>query len=114
MKLTDLNTAVEVLVEAIKTDYREWTLRGKDEYSDINVRMIQDFEDGFEISEGKKYIKIVSNRSAWGFVVKNDDGKFKRGDILKAASWAAPAKNAARGNVFDGYDIAWTGPHYLK
>ena len=27
MKLTDLNTAVEVLLEAIKTDYREYTDR---------------------------------------------------------------------------------------
>ena len=114
MKLTDLNTAIEVLVEAIKTDYREYTLRGKDEYSDINKQMIEEFENGFEITEGKKYIKVLSNRSAWGFVVKNDDGKFKRGDILKAAGWNAPAKNAARGNVFDGYGIAWTGPHYLK
>lgn len=113
MKLTDLNTAVEVLVEAIKTDYREYTLRGKDEYSDINKQMIEEFENGFEITEGKKYIKVLSNRSAWGFVVKNDDGKFKRGDILKAAGWNAPAKNAARGNVFDGYDIQWTGPRYL-
>ena len=113
MKLTDLNTAVEVLVEAIKTDYREYTLRGKDEYSDINKQMIEEFENGFEITEGKKYIKVLSNRSAWGFVVKNDDGKFKRGDILKAAGWNAPAKNSARGNVFDGYDIQWTGPRYL-
>ena len=123
MKLTDLNTAIEVLIEAIKTEYRDYTDRGAiarikrggdGEYSDINKQMIEEFENGFEISEGKKYIKVISNRSVWGFIVKNDDGKFKRGDILKAASWAAPAKNAARGNVFDGYSICWTGPHYLK
>lgn len=113
MQITDINTAVEVLVEAIKTDYREYTLRGKAEYSDINKKMIEEFENGFEITEGKKYIKILSNRSAWGFVVKNDDGKFKAGDILKAAGWNAPARNAARGNVFDGYQIQWTGPLYL-
>ena len=113
MQITDINTAVEVLVEAIKTDYREYTLRGKAEYSDINKQMIEEFENGFEITEGKKYIKILSNRSAWGFVVKNDDGKFKAGDILKAAGWNAPARNAARGNVFDGYQIQWTGPLYL-
>lgn len=114
MKLTDLGTAVEVLVEAIKTDYREYTFRGKTEYSNINKEMIDEFENSFEISEGKKFIKIIQRNSAWGFIAKNDDGKFKRGDILKAASWAAPAKNAARGNVFNGYSIAWTGPHYLK
>ena len=115
MQITDVNTGVEVLIEAIKTDYREYTLRGKDEYSEINNRMINDFESGIGYSEGKKYIKITkeNNGCVWGFVVKKDDGKFKAGDILKAAGWNAPAKNAARGNVFDGYSIQWTGPNYL-
>jgi hypothetical protein len=41
----------------------------------------------------------------------DDDGKFKRGDILKAASWKAPAKNFSRGNVLTGTlnRITWTG-----
>lgn len=115
MQITDVNTGVEVLIEAIKTDYREYTLRGKAEYSDINNRMIDEFESGLGYTEGKKYIKVTNNNggSVWGFVVKNDDGKFKAGDILKAAGWNAPARNAARGNVFNGYQIQWTGPLYL-
>ena len=40
---------------------------------------------------------------------------FKKGDILKAASWSAPAKNRARGNILEGnYPIQWTGPLYLN
>lgn len=124
MKLTDMSVAVEVLVEAIKTDYRDWmnysfgglAAKREDgaEYSETNKDMIERFEKSLSVEEGKKYIKIVSGGSVWGFIVKATDSKFKSGDILKAASWASPAKNAARGNVFDGYSIAWTGPHYLR
>ena len=115
MQITEINTAVEVLVNAIKTDYRSWMLRG-DEYTDVQQRMVDDFESGLGYTEGKKYIKITkeNNSSVWGFVVKEDGPKFRKGDILKAASWNAPATNAPRGNVFDGYQIQWTGPLYLK
>jgi hypothetical protein len=123
MQITEMTTAIEVLVEAIKTDYREYTdrsaiARGKregtaGELSEINKRMIAEFEAGMRVEEGRKYIKIIKENSVWGFVVKADGGKFKRGDILKAASWASPATNHARGNVFDGYRIQWTGPYYM-
>ena len=71
---------------------------------------------------GKKYIKIgrksdYDNRmgQVWAFVVNTDDDKlFQRGDILNAAGWNAPARNAPRGNVLDGgFKIDWTGPLYL-
>lgn len=124
MKFADIDTAVETLVEAIKTDYRDYTVRGSnrtttekvnDDFTAINEKMIDEFEQGVSISVGKKYIKILTGHSVWGFVVNTDtDKKFRSGDILKAAGWAAPARNAARGNVFDGYSIAWTGPHYLS
>ena len=71
----------------------------------------------------QKYIKIgrVSDHSSgrmsqvWAFVVNTDDDKkFKRGDVLKAAGFNAPARNAPRGNVLDGgFNINWTGPEYL-
>lgn len=115
MKITDVNTGVEVLIEAIKTDYREYTLRGKAQYNEVNTRMIEEFESGIGYKEGSKYIKITKENHGcvWGFVVKKDDGKFKAGDILKAAGWNSPARNAARGNVFNGYSVRWTGPNYL-
>ena len=105
------------LLETIKTEYVRFTSRnGTKELSEINKRMIAEFNEGLEYSVGQKYIKVISNRSVWGFIVNTDnDKKFKRGDILKAAGWNAPARNAARGNILDGnYSVCWTGPHYLK
>lgn len=67
-----------------------------------------------EIEPGRKFIKLVKKKgehvSVWGFVDK------ETGDILKAASWRAPAKHA-RGNINNPasyQDYAWTGPHYLR
>lgn len=115
MQITEINAAVEVLVEAIKTDYRDYMLRD-DGYTEVQQRMVNQFESEIGYTTGKKYIKITTrnNGSVWGFVVKEDGPKFKKGDILKAAGWNAPATNAPRGNVFDGYQIQWTGPLYLK
>ena len=110
-----LDNAVDFLVEAIKEDYLTYTLAGKAEPTPVNVKMIAEFNEGFSLVRGSKYIKIVKRGSVWGFVVATEkDKQFRKGDILKAASWAAPARNKARGNVLDGgYSIAWTGPHYL-
>jgi len=83
--------------------------------SDITAKMNEEYVNSFEVKYGSKYIKILSNRSATAFIVGTDnDKKFKKGDILKPAGYAAPARNAARGNVLDGgYNINWTGPLYL-
>lgn len=64
-----------------------------------------------EFDEGNKYVKVVSvswgSRSVHSFVDK------KTGDIWKAASWKAPAKNFVRGNVYDSKTylprVSWTG-----
>jgi hypothetical protein len=111
-----MNEQMTRLLEVIKEDYLRWTSRNfTKELTDINKSMIEDFNDGLSFQEGRKYIKVISNRSVWGFIVATDnDKKFKRGDILKAAGWAAPTRNAARGNIFDEeYDVQWTGPNYL-
>jgi hypothetical protein len=83
-----------------------------------NDPWLMDMIDGFKVSfvEGRKYIKVVTTQSGFGsvhsFIVKEDHGKFKAGDILMASSWKAPATNFARGNVLEGrYKARWTGVH---
>ena len=114
-----MNTEMTALIENIKNDYLNWTLRctsAKGGLSEINNTMIAEFNEKITYKTGSKYIKVFSEGgSVWGFVVNTDnDKKFRKGDILKAAGSAAPARNAARGNIIDGgYTINWTGPLYL-
>lgn len=110
-------TALEILVGKIQSDYeKHQTKNGQTPVTDhINERLNQ-FNESIEIIEGKKYIKITQGSSVWGFVVAVDnDKKFQQGDILKAAGYSTPARNHARGNIFDdSYSVLWTGPHYLR
>ena len=115
-----MNESVMNLVERIKQDYIDWTQRCADvrggELTDTNKEMIARFVEEVEFEYGRKYIKVLQNKSAWGFIVAVDnDKKFKKGDILMAAGYNAPARNAARGNIFDldNTRVQWTGANYL-
>ena len=81
---------------------------------------VTEFAESIEFEEGRKYIKVTkklgNQTMVWGFIVKGDNDKlFHKGDILKAASWAAPARNKPRGNILRGDFswVRWTGPEYL-
>ena len=109
---------IETLLQTIKLQYVDFCVRATkngEEMSDYFKESIQTFDDKLEVKEGKKYIKILRDRSVWGFIVNVDnDAKFRKGDILMAAGYNAPARNKARGNILDGgYKIDWTGPAYL-
>jgi len=94
------------MIDAMVVDYSK---------GNTNERMFNEYKDGFKSIVGQKFIKITNGNGVKAFIVKQDDGKFKMGDILKPASWRAPAKNSARGNVLEGnYAIQWTGPLYLR
>jgi len=106
---------LEVYLDKIKADYKQWMIRttttthGKEYWTDPTPR-IKEFADALELKFGKKYIKILSGGSAHSFIVSTEkDAKFKKGDILMAASWSAPARNFPRGNIFDDYKVRWTG-----
>jgi hypothetical protein len=74
--------------------------------------MYMNFVKNLSFKVGKKYVKCFNkDGGVHSFIVNvHDDPKFKFGDILKPASYAAPAKNFARGNIFTTYDrITWSG-----
>lgn len=111
-----MENEIKTLLKDIKADFVRWATRnGTKELSGYFAEKVADYDNLLEVKYGNKYIKIISDRSVWGFIVNTDtDKKFKKGDILMAAGYNAPARNKARGNVFDGYTVQWTGPLYLK
>lgn len=86
---------LEAYAKHLKDDYEAWTTDGR--------------TIGVEFEPGMKYTKVILNtggRSAHSFI----DAK---GDIWKAASWKAPAKNFTRGSIVLGAfkNITWAGCH---
>ena len=100
--------AMDNLLAEIQVNYNKWgASSGIDKTLDLKLK------------PGRKFIKVVEGSRVWGFVAKVD-GVHKgvpmlKGDILKAASWRAPAKHS-RGSIFDAEmheSFSWTGPNYL-
>ena len=111
-----LDEGIINLMAGAKKDYERWSTRnGQEELKGYSKEQVDLWDNKTKVSEGKKYIKIVQDTGVFAFVMKEDSGRFKKGDILKAAGYRAPARNSARGNVLTGnYAIQWTGPLYLK
>jgi hypothetical protein len=98
-------------LDYIRKDYARWMGQSP---TDIRIRMTEEFQQSVGFEVGSKYIKVYAGAnqlSVHSFICLKDGGKFKRGDILKAAGWSAPAKNFARGNVMTKQygKTTWTG-----
>ena len=110
-----LDEGIKNLMAGAKADYVKWSTMGGKELSGYSKEQVDNWDNKTKIKEGKKYIKIVQDTGVFCFIAKEDFKHFKKGDILKAAGYNAPALNSARGNVLSGnYAIQWTGPLYLK
>jgi len=74
-------------------------------------------KEKLSISTGRRYVKLIAKRTdrngsrVFAFIDMNT------GDILKPATWNAPAMHA-RGSIFaDDFGLSstlWTGPKYLN
>ena len=110
-----LDEGIKNLMAGAKADYVRWSTSGGKELSGYSKEQVDNWDNKTKVSQGKKYIKIVQDTGVFCFIAKEDFKHFKKGDILKAAGYNAPALNSARGNVLSGnYAIQWTGPLYLK
>ena len=121
-----MRNEIEKVLETMRNDYKRWSMMTRtvhqnvEEFNraiEIREEMTEEYCKGLEVTEGSRYWKIISNdrgggRSVKGFVAKAGDKKFREGDLLKPAGWAAPARNFARGNILDGTglgNVRWTG-----
>ena len=90
-------------------------IQRKDYY--IKADMPSQYQD-IVAEVGQKYIRLWVGTGCWGFISRVDGNlkgaPIKKGDLLKAATWKAPAKHS-RGNIIDGtatYGVY--GPSYLS
>jgi len=111
----DLDIALTMYADHLIKDYNRWN---KDLVSSATAGQFGAIDGKYDVwfERGRKFMKVVmsswGSRSVHSFICIQPHGKFQFGDILKAASWAAPAKNFARGNVLEvsSYNNhRWTG-----
>ena len=113
-KADNLKDGITNMMLGAKDDYIRMSTSGGKELTGYSKEQVDNWDNKTKISEGKKYIKIVQDTGVFAFVMKEDSGHLKKGDILKAAGYNKPALNSARGNVLNGnYHIQWTGPLYM-
>ena len=120
----EMEKGIDKLSAKINADYCKFVANTSLDDYDTQKERVRSFNSLLQFSVGKKYIKITTGtrskgRSVWGFIVMEDTARaeslrtgdlFLKGDILKAASWAQPAKNYARGNILNGdYKVQWNG-----
>jgi hypothetical protein len=101
------NPIVANFIEKVNAERKEY-------YDKINL---SSKEPDLIVEVGNKFIRLWQGTSCWGFISRVDGdlkgAPIKKGDLLKAATWKAPAKHS-RGNIIDGtarYGVY--GPEYL-
>tara|TARA_B110000503_G_C7163142_1_gene420609 strand:- start:4117 stop:4446 length:330 start_codon:yes stop_codon:yes gene_type:complete len=104
----ETKAAVDLYIKYLVNDFREW--RAYVNLSSVSEEKIRLFEDSITVINKRKYIMILSAQSAHSFIVKEDDKKFKKGDILISASSSSPSRKKMMGNIYKGdYRLDWAG-----
>ncbi len=87
-------------------------------YAQCEQAGISDKSYIISLDAGGKFLRVCKGSSAYCFIALEDNvtktlGVVKAGDILKPASYKAPAR-VARGNVFEANCIECTGPYGIS
>tara|TARA_B100001245_G_C22584584_1_gene290440 strand:+ start:133 stop:510 length:378 start_codon:yes stop_codon:yes gene_type:complete len=110
----ELKEALIDYENAMVRDYYSFTHRFHDPYKD---KVRSEYANGIRYIKGPKYLKVINTDGDGSRMVHSfinlGNREFLYGDILKSAGWKAPALNKARGNLFKGYKVNWTGAEYL-
>lgn len=98
----DMDMALTEYMDLIQADYNRWNDNLEFPSDRLNVT----------IKTGSKFYKVVVGTRVHSFVCRKAHDQWKVGDVLKAASWAQPAKNFVRGNVLTQQyinPVRWAG-----
>ena len=91
-----LDEGIKNLMSGAKQDYVRMSTMGGKELTGYSKEQVDNWDKKTRVMPGKKYIKIVQDTGVFCFIAKEDFKHFKKGDILKAAGYNAPALNSAR------------------
>ena len=70
-----MNNEIETYLHAIKTSYCiRYT--GKAADPEVLDQMEKEFCEGLKFTDGKVYVKVMTNTSVHSFIVKQDDGQY--------------------------------------
>lgn len=83
----------------LKDDYVKWSLKDSYASKEINEHMIKDYTDALTVKSNTEFSRIIVRGSSHSFVVLQDKGTLKRGDILRAKTRTKPDTSFVHGNV---------------
>ena len=84
-KADNLKDGITNMMLGAKDDYIRMSTSGGKELTGYSKEQVDNWDNKTKVIEGKKYIKIVQGTGVFAFVMKEDSGHLKKGDVLKAA-----------------------------